>query len=484
MQFGRARIYIDPVEVTSANVVKLVNETLSYHTANARDIRYLREYEKGNQPILNRIKKIRPEINKLNVENHATEIKTFKLGYVFGLPVQYVQRKDSADKGEAIRLLNDMLIEEQKYSKDTQLATDFIITGVGYRLVYPKRENEVTGKSVFDVITLDPETTYICYSNDMYKKPVMAVTFAVSSDGSTDYMVYTNDRYFCFRTDAFGPTTGAALVEEYENRIGLIPIIEYNNDYERMGSFERVITLIDALNVASSDRSNAISQHVEAFLWADNVQLGKEGFDALREMGLVETQSDEYTKAMLQYVTAELNQVGVQSFVDDLIDKIERIAAMPGRELGSGGNTGEAMAMGNGWQLAETAARMSENVFRMSEVKALELMLRIAKISLHTGGGLDDLTVSDLNIKLPRNKTNNMLVKTQAGMNLQSLGVGGADCLAAMDLFDDPEEIYTRNKETMDAAIKKASGLIDNTQNVQNNTASGGNKGGEGSSND
>ena len=62
------------------------------HQQNSWDIDYLYNYYLGDQPILNRQKDIRPEINNKIVENHAMEIVDFKKGYVFGEPIQYVRR--------------------------------------------------------------------------------------------------------------------------------------------------------------------------------------------------------------------------------------------------------------------------------------------------------------------------------------------------------------------------------------------------------
>ena len=89
---GRREIFTDVKEVTQSNITEVLKEAFSVHTVNAAEIRYLQEYEKGNQPILRRVKEIRPEINFKAVENHASEITAFKVGYMFGSPITFVQR--------------------------------------------------------------------------------------------------------------------------------------------------------------------------------------------------------------------------------------------------------------------------------------------------------------------------------------------------------------------------------------------------------
>ena len=92
--FGREVIYSSEEVITKENVVKVLKDAYSIHQKNSSDIDYLYNYYKGNQPILQRTKLIRPEINNKIVENHAYEIVDFKKGYVFGEPVQYVRREE------------------------------------------------------------------------------------------------------------------------------------------------------------------------------------------------------------------------------------------------------------------------------------------------------------------------------------------------------------------------------------------------------
>jgi hypothetical protein len=106
--FGRKVIFSDAEEVTVNNVGKIVNDAITAHTINSTDINYLYNYYKGNQPILNRVKKVREDINNKIVVNHAFEIVTFKTSYLIGDPVQYVGHSEKVDSA-AISTLNDFM---------------------------------------------------------------------------------------------------------------------------------------------------------------------------------------------------------------------------------------------------------------------------------------------------------------------------------------------------------------------------------------
>ncbi len=134
---GRREIFTDVAEITKENISDVLQEAFSVHNRNATEIEYLQKYERGEQPILQRVKTVRPEFNNKIVENHAAEITAFKVGYVFGSPITFVQRasNDSAsEEGNAddtrIAILNEMMFEEGKASQDQQLGKDIAVTGL------------------------------------------------------------------------------------------------------------------------------------------------------------------------------------------------------------------------------------------------------------------------------------------------------------------------------------------------------------------
>ena len=78
--FGRRVIKSSAKDITVSNVVDEVQAAMNVHESNRGEIEYLWNYRNGNQPVLYRVKKNRPEICNKVVENHANEIVAFKTG--------------------------------------------------------------------------------------------------------------------------------------------------------------------------------------------------------------------------------------------------------------------------------------------------------------------------------------------------------------------------------------------------------------------
>ena len=115
--FGRRQIFADYVQsdLNEQVISKILNDKWYIHQANANEIEYLYNYYKGKQPILNKTKIVRENINNKVLENNAYFAVEFKKGYVFGEPIQYVQRGDIAN--DEVLILNSYMTADESSQK-------------------------------------------------------------------------------------------------------------------------------------------------------------------------------------------------------------------------------------------------------------------------------------------------------------------------------------------------------------------------------
>nr|DAE50859.1 MAG TPA: Portal [Caudoviricetes sp.] len=470
--FGRKQIFCDKTNIDKTNILEVLGEAYAIHEQNRTEMLYLFEYVKGRQPILDREKQIRPEINEKIVDNMASEILEFKLGYEFGSPISYVQRarKDiksrnalfsffkklftsDESKKEDLRVsaINEMMVEECKAAKDLMLAKDVKTCGVGYRLILPKKIK--TGVSVFDLLVLNPMNTFVVYSNDAYREPILGVSYFPHLDGSVTFGCYTKTSYFKIE---MGITKGFEdWFEEKPNTVGMVPIIEYINDYDRMGCFERVIPLMDALNTIDSDRVNDIAQHVQNILWGDNVALDTEQYKKLRDDGMILTKSEQGRTATLKYLESVLNQSENQTLVDYVKQQILDITNTPSRSELSGGSTGSATNMSTGWMAAETDAKEKEQIWSASERRETAVILKIIKDSNEVDADIAELNLSDIEIKFSRSRTYDLATKCNSLSALIGIGIDPLRAIEVVGLFTDPQQVALDSAERIDRILFK-----------------------------
>jgi len=473
--FGRKVIYTDEAAIDRTNILKVLEDAFAIHEQNRGEMIYLDNYVRGDQPILKRKKQIRSEINEKIVDNMASEILEFKLGYEFGSPITYVQRarndiksknallrffqklftsKESQAEDMRVAALNEMMTEECKAAKDLQLAKDVKTCGVGYRLVLPKRLK--TGVSVFDLLVLNPMNTFIVYSNDAYRIPMLAVTYFPHADGSITFGCYTDIFYFEIKRGVAFDYEPNFL--ERPNTMGVIPIVEYINDFDRMGCFERVIPLMDALNTVDSDRVNDIAQHVQNILWGDNIAIDKKQYKDLREEGIIVTTSEQGRQATLKYLESVLNQSENQTLVDYMERRIEKIAHKPSRSELSGGSTGSATNMSTGWMDAETDAKEKEQIWAAAERRETALILQIIKASDEVDADIAKLNVSDIEIRFSRSRTYDLATKCNSLATLIHIGIDPLRAIETVGLFTDPQQVTLDSAERIDRILFKDTG--------------------------
>lgn len=491
--FGRDKIYTATEEITEDNVLFEVNYALAFHMKNVAEMNYLYWYRRGVQPILSREKKIRPEINNKVLVNNADMVVTFKNGYFLTSPVGYISRKKDDKTAEEVKKLNDYLYSSGKQSADNEVVDWFHTVGVGVIFVDPTKNDEEAKTKPMSVYALDPRSACVVYSLRPGNKPVFGMNLVVASD----YIyidVISEDKVFKLKgtvtpektTEVPDPLTAAYEVVSVEpNVIGRVPIIEYVYKSTRMSSFESALSVMDAINRAESNRLDAIEQTVQNLMVMYNCEL-PEGEDAntIRESGLIVLTSTTDNRADVKLMSESLDQQQTQTTLDDLYEQMLEKCGVPSsvRDGGSTSDNVGAVYLRSGWATADTDARNTEDLYRASNRLFDEVFLRILK----RRGLIGDIETSDFDVTFIRNSLNNLLVKTQAALNMKTLGFAPELAFAKSGLSNDPisdVEVSQRYIDMMWVAPNVSVVDENKDENVDKDVNGGGNSDGNGENN-
>ena len=445
---GRSVIYTDAVEITKANIVAEVDKAMQTHETNRADIDYLWNYYRGKQPILNRKKKVRPEICNRIVENRANEIVSFKVGYLCGEPIQYIGRNGDERVSKAISELNEMMFSENKATQDKEIVEWQMICGTAYRLVLPDRFGG-EDDAPFEMFTLDPRDTFVVYSSEIGNAPKMAVKYRTDDVGLKTYSVYTDNAFYKIRD--------GKIIEETPHVLGTIPIFEYPANNARLGSFEIVIPLLDAINNLASNRMDGVEQFIQAFIKFVNCDITADDFKELKDLGAIKVKSSDGNQADVDIVTQELDQTQTQTLVDYLYQTVLTVCGMPNRNGGtSTSDTGSAVLLRDGWSLAESRAKDSELMFKRAEQNVLKLVLKICRDTDSVTGELNDLKLKDIALQFTRRNYEAIQSKSQVLVSmLQQNKIHPRLAFESSGLFIDPERAYSLSMEYYEKESQK-----------------------------
>ena len=452
--YGRLVMYTDVEQITDNNIVEELQSALNYHNVNVECIKYLDRYYRGDQPILYREKKVRPEINNKVVENHALEIVDSKVADLYGEPIQYVLADtEDESKAEQMEKLNKYMKSEDKAALDIERGRWASICGTSYYFVGKQNKMPMQfDEAPFYISCENPTKTFVVYYSDDCT-PAFSVQIRKNDKGDL-YNVYTATRFYRIQN-------GKILLAE-NNGNDMIPVIEYPNNERRLSDIEITIGLTDAINNMQSDRLNAIDQFVQAFILFKNSKIDAETFKKLRVEGVLSIKDTaDNRSADAKMMTSELSQDGTQTSKDDLYNSLLTIQGMPSRQEASGGDTGQAVALRNGYYAEEKRAELRIPIFTRAE----RMMLRVVLNKLRVKEQFD-LRISDIDIRPNRSKLENMMVKAQVLQILHGIGIDDASAIKTINLFSDAQDVIMKSKEKMDEHFDSIVNKSETTENI------------------
>ena len=440
--FGRAELIIAnrDLDLSKEVVREILKTVLPTHFQNRRDITYLQNYYKGRQDILDKTKIVRSEINHKVVENNAFHLVEFKKGFVFGEPIQYVQRLD-ADVKELGRF-NDYMLENNKHSKDKDIAEDMYVGGVGYRIVLPKANHSAP----FILENLDVKNTGIVYNNNIEKERLVAFTMFELGEEMWEIMAYTKHNVFYYTYNGkpslttYSDNVTLEYIREEPNPLRTIPIFEYKLNKNRLGIVELVLSTLNALNFISSADLDDIDQFIQSLLVFVNQEVDVEQLTRLLELGAIQINSISKDKpADVKLLVNKMLHSETKILYDRIYYNMLTIAGVPKMaDKTSGGDTGQARMLGEGWTMAEARAIQDELSFKLSEKQVIDLALEICRNK--ASSKIEKLHTTNIEIKFTRNRSDNLLVKTQSLMNLKQAQVAPEVAFGVTGLFSDAQE--------------------------------------------
>lgn len=213
--------------------------------------------------------------------------------------------------------------------------------------------------------------------------------------------------------------------------------MEYPLNTARLGAFEVVLPILNAINKVQSNRLDGIEQFVQSLWVLYNAEIDEDAVNQLREAGLIKLKGFGENKADIKVIAEELDQTQTQTLIDYMHQTVLDIVGMPNRNGGkSTSDTGSAVIMRDGWESAEARAKSDELMFKEAERKLLKIALQVIRSTVGT-----TLKLSDIEVKFTRRNYENILAKSQVLTSmLASDKIAPLLAFTHCGLFSDPED--------------------------------------------
>lgn len=417
----------------------LIKVLIDHHSKSLHRYEVLQNYYKGKTIIFDRKKDDHKANNKL-VFDYAGYIIDVLQGLFVGKPISYTPAEGAEKYMEEMQKILDANDEQDE---NTELAKMMGINGRGYEIVYVNENKEICFNEI------KPQNMIFVYDNKIKPEPLFAIYLpdadTVGENKKQFIYAYTKKENIVYSTE----NGGMVEIERTPNIFGEVPVIEFMNNDEGIGDYERVLTLIDEVNVLQSDTSNDFEESTDAILLlygmlnadADDIERIKK--DRILLLDSMSGQS-------AGWLTKEINDTALQSYKKTLDEAIHKFAKVPNLsdENFAGNISGEAMK----FKLFATnqIIAQKQRKFKTALTQRLYLITKVMQLKAQTTGDYKDIQVN-FNENTPYNELDNAnLVKTliDAGASRQlafSKLRGVDDVSRELELQDkqkEPESAY------------------------------------------
>lgn len=378
-------------KITTSKILEAIKE----HRKLISRFEHLKNYYENKHNILYRwsVRSGRQTINNKIVCAEPEYITTIATGYLVGKPVVYKTKSD-IDITQITNLYNKQTMRKT----DMDLAKSLSKFGRAYDYVYTDSKTGLPKTKVLSVFN-----TFVVFSNDIEEESLYAVYYTKNSDDKYTVLVYTENKTITYIANS--ALSELTFKEEKQHYMERIPITEIKNKDEMTGDYEGVISLVDMLDLMVSDRANDIEQFIDSLLVLYGSSLGDTPQDVVKNSKLLRMlktlEMPEGSRA--EYLSKTLDQVGIQTVIDDVCNKINKYSLVPNITDEQFGNNTSGIAMEYKLFGLRTLASMKVPYLE----SALRRRMKMYNTILCKLGKMEEIDTSEVDViftdNLPRN---------------------------------------------------------------------------------
>lgn len=403
-----------------------IMEIITQHKEYAAKYKKNERYYDGKHDILKRTfdDPTKPN-NKVVVDLPAYTVD-IRCGYFSGEPITFTSDNEQQ---------NEMLHEIMEYNdfQDINSELDLMssIYGHAFLIVYLDEDGMIR------LGVDDPYNTLVIHDSTIEHNVVGALRYFEYKDAVEGYnkikiTLYTKENIF----ELAGPYESPKILDTKPNLFNDIPVIEFIENSARCGSFEKHISIVDAIESILSNSVNEIDYFDNAYLHLKGVVddlndldvLGINPFEEMKANRTLVTLADGDAKFLIK----DINDTYIQNTLDRLTDDYHKLTKTPALSDENFGNTSGVSLRYKLFNLEKDMSK-KESKWRKSIQRMLELITTIQNLK---GMNFD---YRDIRITFTRALPNNETEIVDMVSKLNGI-VSHKTLLAQLDFIEDPDK--------------------------------------------
>ena len=362
---------------------ELIQDLIDNHaTEKARIIKMKNYYNGLNEGIKNRQYNDNNKPSNRLYSGYPSYITDNFVGYILGQPVTY-----KSDNEALLEALNLSFLYNDEVDNNTTLAQEQSICGYAYELMYIDEDGNVRIKCV------DTEDTIVIYDNTLEVKELFAIRYVINEyeEGNKGLVyVYTKDNTSTYTLE---DNKVGQLIEEEQNYFIDVPIITYENNRQRIGDFEKVLSYVDAMDFAMSDTANDFEYFTNALLVISGVTMDEKDEEG-RPLNFKDNRVINFVDndGKAEYLIKNINDTALENYKNRLnldIHKFSNVIDISDKNFG---NNLSGIAMKYKLLGMENIASIKESKFRKGLMKRIEFLTHFLNLSINSNYTYTEIT--------------------------------------------------------------------------------------------
>ena len=391
------------------------------------------------------------DINSIVLIPDLKAMVDWKTGYVFGNPIKYAQSKST--NTDDITYLNKYVRSACQRAVDKEVGTWAYATGIGYYFIEPKSVDiNIENQAPYELYCRTADTCAKVYSSFGSGKPLFDILYT-----TYDEVLEVGHKKTVKVLDVYLPNALYTYEKRDLNEWQLVntqqrglyrhlPLVEKRLNTDGIGIVAMGESMQDALDRMISDSIDNISDIVNETWVYYNIVLGEtpeeqaEAHRLAKKGGAIQAlANNKEIQPKIETIATKLSLAEVQELFAVLNSKFHSSIGVPMEmsSTNSGNTTKSGSEVANGYDNAYNRALDDINSFIKADTELLEKIMWICQNT--PNNKMDNLAVSEIEIKYSLNLTDNILTKTQSYVNLVSVGVPPSMALRLCRLSNDAE---------------------------------------------
>lgn len=322
-------IYSGGDHLTAEDVISFIGQNEKDNSAH-----YMRnfDYYTGKHSILSDLRKTggRPD-NRIVVNAPHYLVDTYN-GYFIGKSPKLALNDDEGNTVADDKPFQNWLNTTNFIDKLAELSKDVDIYGKSFIFCYQNEDSETK------IAITDPTDSFVIYDDEITPHLLAYVRYFIDNDG-----VQNADVYYADRQDHL--ESGKLTTVKDTNIYGAVPAVEFYESSERQGVFDTVISLVDELDHALSQKANQVEYFDNAYMKILGLHLDDDSLQKLATNHLLYAPDAEAAKANVGFIEkpdGDNMQENLLTRVSDLIYQISHIPNLRDKDF-SGNSSGVAL---------------------------------------------------------------------------------------------------------------------------------------------